>query len=759
MSISSIQRRRLFEEVTRVFYASGERPRLTDILSEVSRYFAKYPPGLPLRPTQGFAVDGQKTNLNLINEAFYGMQHNLSVAYESALEQTRDIMMITSVMQSNLERLRSRRSALVATIDDYLFTLFNSDGYYMSISDSFDDLNFTDLNLTSAFVDTTLGRVSLPANSTLSKPIAINEIGLAPSIKVLANGAPTNFRSTSPFLNAVDGLDNTIWAIEVETASPVEVICGLTMVIGSGTNPAYVSRIEFEPWGIQPVQTMIRTQDNNFTATRQGKETWNKNPTLVEEKIFIPRDVGEDMLFQLGFLGSDFDTKITTSATKMIFNDRARQVSKVSFFLRKKVPDYTIKTSSGKTMFRYIFGAKDITLTRQVYDQEAVFVSAPLSLPSDLVKDHVIDAVSILANHSEPTSTSLTYWVAPDLGDGTHDIGDYEWKKITPLEKVDKSPDSVVKFNGAITSIRDINSNPSAGQLQLIETATAAGTPAVQLNPSPHIIKGTDVWRIAEFSDEILPSSTVLEEGINTTRVMHVTGSETVANDLSFWADYVSGVSTAEVVYTRIDKGTGFFDGSVIGEDNRFVYIETFLETEAASELLLRNLRKSDGNARNWDVELYLNGRRVGDLPVGTDFLAIPWKFVEGLNQVIMLITIPVATDDAPRVYDGKIILMENSSLYDFGTVKLATWTYVDFFHMQYNEVDTPFSFTIREVGTNKKEIISRRKPTDNFRFKYAKATGNGPEAVRLKVDLKRSTGEPSVSPTLDLYRMRFLYA
>lgn len=759
MSISSIQRRRLFEEVTRVFYASGERPRLTDVLSEVSRYFAKYPPGVPLRPTQGFAVDGQKTNLNLINEAFYGMQHNLSVAYEAALEQTRDIMMITSVMQSNLERLRSRRSALVATIDDYLFTLFNSDGYYMSLSDSFDDLNYTDLSLTSAFVDTSLGRVSLPTNSALTKPVAINEIGLAPAIKVMANGKITNYRSISPFLNAVDGLDNTIWAIEVETASPVEVMCGVTMTIGSTTHPTEISRIEFDPWGIQPVQVMIRTQDSNFTTTRQGKETASKNQTLIEEKIFIPKDVGEDIFFQLGFLGSDFDTKVTTSASKMIFNDSARQASKISFFLRKKVPDYTIKTSSGKTMFRYIFGAKDITFTKQVYDQEAVFVSAPLRLPSDLVKDHVIDAVSILATHNIPTSTSLTYWVAPDLGAGTHDIGDFEWKKITPLEKVDKSPDSVVKFNGAITSVRDINSNPSSGQLQLIPTATAAGTPEAKLNPSPHIIKGTDVWRIAEFQDEVLPSSTVLEEGINTTRVMHVTGSTTEDNDLSFWADYVDGTSEAEVVYTRIDKGTGFFDGSVIGEDNRFVYIETFLETEAASELLLRNLRKSDGNARNWDLQLYLNGRKVGDLPQGTDFLAIPWKFVEGLNHIIMLVTIPVATDDAPRVYDGKIILMENSSLYDFGTVKLATWTYVDFFHMQYNEVDTPFSFTIREVGTNRKEIISRRKPTDNFRFKYAKATGNGPDAVRLKVDLSRSTGEPTVSPSLDLYRMRFLYA
>lgn len=762
MSIAGIQRRRLFEEVTRVFYASGEKPRLTDILAEVSRYFAKYPPGVPLRPMQGFAQNGQRSDLNLVNEAFYGMQHNLSVAYESALEQTRDIMMITSMMQSNLERLRTRRSKLVATIDDYLFTLFNSDGYYMSLSDTFDDLSSTDVALTSAFVDTSIGRLTLPTNSSLSKPVPLNKIGLAPNIVVRANGAKATYKTLSPFLNAVDGLDNTIWAIEIETDSPVEVIVGLTMVIGSAGATSQVTRIEYDPWGIQPVQTMIRTQDSSYTATRssgvESRTSGGANLSIAEGDIILPGDVNRDIYTAIGFVGDDFDKKTQTSASKMVFNDTSREVSKVNFFFRKKVPDYQVKTTSGATKHRYIFGAKDITLTYHVYDQEAVFVSSPLNLPSDLLSEHVIDAVSIVATSNIPANTALSYWVAPDL-DGSPDIGDFEWRKISPLEKVDKSPDSVVKFNGAITSIRDINSNPSTNELQLIPEATAAGTATAALNPSANIIQGTDMWRIAEFQDEILPSSAILEEGINTTRVLHVTGSTTLENDLAFWVDYVDGTLSAETVYNRIDRGTGFFDGSTIGEDNRFVYIETFLETEAATELVLRNIRKGDANARNWDVKVYLNGREVGNLPVDTDFLAIPWKFNEGLNQVIVLVTIPVATDDVPRVYDGKILLMENSSLYDFGTVKLATWTYVDFFHMQYNEVDSPFSFTIREVGTDKKEIISRRKPTDNFRLRYAKSTGSGPTAVRLKVDLKRSVENPSVSPSLDLYRMRFLYA
>ena len=139
MSISSIQRRRLFEELTRVLYSSGEKPRLTDILIEMSRYFDKYQPGLPVKPIEGWAVSGRRSDLDLINEAFYALQHNMSVAYESSIEQARDMMALTTLLQNALEQMRSKRTAIIAEIDDYLFSLFNTDGYFMSLSDTFNN--------------------------------------------------------------------------------------------------------------------------------------------------------------------------------------------------------------------------------------------------------------------------------------------------------------------------------------------------------------------------------------------------------------------------------------------------------------------------------------------------------------------------------------------------------------------------------------------------------------------------------------------
>lgn len=749
MSISGIQRRRLFEEVTRSFYSAGEKPRLADILTEVSRYFSKYPAGRPIRPIQGFAANGQRSNVDYVNQAFYAMQHNLSVAYEVALEQTQDIMMVTSILQSSLESLRIRRKSLISKIDDYLFTLYNADGYFLSLSDSFDDLSNTDLGLTSAFIDTSMGKVTLPAVSHLTRAIPVNQISPTPTITAVANGKRTVFKTLSPFINAVDGLGNTIWGIEIETDEPTEVIVIASIAIG-GETPAQISRIEFDPWGIEPVQMMVRT----YETSRAGTNTADTS----SQPISLPSEFQNVDLVAMGFRGTDFDSRIITSANKIVLADNLRRASAVNIMMRKTTPDYTTRTAAGTTKFRYIFGAKDITFTEHVYDQQAIYVSGPLTIPSDLSGEHVIDAVTLMAQGTAPTNTSLDYWVAADVEDAT-EIGEFEWKKINPLDRIDRGPESIVRFGGATTTSREIRRNPADNELQLIETKVATGTPQGEMNPSPYIVPGADIWRIAEFDDEILPSSAKLEEGINTIRILHTDLSDSVDNDLAYWAPYLSGASSASEVYSRIDLGLGFFDGGVIGEGGRFVYVETYLESATASELFIRNLRKNDPNSKFWDVKVFLNGTEIGTLDVGLDFLAVPWRFNEGLNHVILLVTIPESSPDAPRIYDGKITLMEDSSLYDFGTVKLATWTYVDYFHMQYNEVDSPLSFTIRETATSKKEIISRRPPTDNLRFKYAKQTGQGPDAVRIKVDLKRSSDNPSVTPSLDLYRLRFLYA
>ena len=85
--------------------------------------------------------------------------------------------------------------------------------------------------------------------------------------------------------------------------------------------------------------------------------------------------------------------------------------------------------------------------------------------------------------------------------------------------------------------------------------------------------------------------------------------------------------------------------------------------------------------------------------------------------------------------------------------MKLNTWDYVDFFQMKYNQVGQPPSFSIYN-----QEIISRRKPTTNFKVTYSRSNNDSPLAVRLRADLERPVNNPNISPVIDFYRLRFQY-
>ena len=278
-----------------------------------------------------------------------------------------------------------------------------------------------------------------------------------------------------------------------------------------------------------------------------------------------------------------------------------------------------------------------------------------------------------------------------------------------------------------------------------------------------------ELYRVAELNDDFVPASMVMEEGVNTTRILYnpieyTAGTGDIEGEsLSYWKDFVDGTSTSvSETYGRIDNSRKFFDGRDVAEDFVSVYVETNLEAIDDLELLFKSCKKADENSRAWAVKVYLNGVQVADMPVGEDEAVIPWKFNKGLNQIILLITIPEANNANPYITQGQIDLMAPNNLFDYGAVKLGTWTYADPFAVQYNEQGSPMTFTVYERniagGAKRKEIVSRRAPKDNLRLKYTRPSGTAPSAVRLRADLSRKASNPNVSPKLDLYRLRFLY-
>jgi hypothetical protein len=694
-----------------MLYSSGTRPTLGAIFARVSKYFARFPVGLPLPVSNAVAVSRQPSEVKAFNRAIAHVAENLDVLYEAVLEHVDEVMVLTGTLQGHLERLRARRRRVEAQVDDYLLSLHNTDGYYYSASDTFSDMALTDLSLTSAQVDVGAGYVTIPAIGGLSAKLPRAMVG-NPVISATVEGAPATAREVAPFAGALEeDLDNLVWAIEIDTNRPVEVVVQVDIPFVITSDLVELSRVDFTPYGVTPVQMYVETREE-------------------------PADLSTGQY-------RSFGNRISTSAERMVFTDQLRPVANMRLTLRKTAPDLTVDESGG-ARHRYIFGARQISFMHQVYDSDARFISARHSFPDELGEELVMDAVSLVVDDDVPEETSIDYYVAADDGEFVAEYSQLEWRQIYPVGRVEGT--SVVRFDGAQTYRRTIRSQPTGVEIPLIALDQSAGD-LTKRNPTPTIVPGADTYRLCAFVEPALPSSFVLEEGVNTSRISYVELTPAGVSNLDFWVTKLVDPLT-RIAYGRIDGGNDFFYGGDIGESNVSAFVETFVQTDVNRPTFLAEFIKGDLNSQAWDVRVYLNGREIGNLPAGVNRALLPWTLREGLNHVILLVNIPTGRSV------GTVRLMGDGDLFDFGIVKLATWTYVDLFDLRYNSVGQPTTFSLHNG-----EIVSRRRPTDNFRLTYAKATGEGPSGLRFRADFLREPNNPTLSPRLAEYRIRFSYA
>lgn len=725
-SIRTVQTERLLQDVVRTLYSSGRKPMMADVIQRMSQYFGTYPAGRPLPIPLRNIVDGMKSDPHKYNKLLQHLSVNIDVLYEVCLRQIQDVLQLTSSMQTDLDRLSHKRKRVETRIDDFLLSQHNTDGYYYSISDNFSDTSLTNLYLTSAQIDTDAGAVVLPTIGSTTTRVP-NSIIRTPSIQVFAGGVNTTHEELAPFTGALeDSLTNILWAFEVETDEPKEVVAHVDIKMGNEAgDPVNLSRIDIKPYGATPVQV--------FWQTRTEGE-WQ------------------------GFGG-----RIQTGTTKMVFGDSVRQVRDIRLTLRKLEPDYT-ENRNGTLLYKYLFGARELAFIYQVYENAARFVSSPLMMPEEYTNDAVIDAVSIDVDADTPGDCDLKFYVAPtDLAEFMPDeetgafppqpeLGDYIWREIIPIDSREPG-DKIIRFEGAITRTRMITEGPAVGDFQLLPSVNDG--PIQERNPTPSIIEGTNIYRIARIDDIPFENSLSLLEGVNTTRIYSRnldTAKPFQEIDLEYWADVFNN-ETPTLDYGRIDAGNEFFYGGDVGAVGKDVFVEAFIETERAWETFLKEFQKVDVRSQTWDVKVFLNGRPLGHLPVGTHRMQLPWNFRRGLNHIVLLVRIPISAGTSDP-FMGAVSLFGRGQLFEYGSVHLSRWEYVDMFTMRYNESGQPRTFTIHN-----NELISRRQPTTNYQLKYAVSTGEGPRAVIFRAEMSRTRNNPNVTPTLNAYRLRFLYA
>lgn len=732
MSIPAVQKATQIKESSRRLFSEGEKPFAEEIAKDTSNFFGKHSLGKPLSYGNFILKAGVTSDPKIINMLALSTVINLSILYQSAILQSKKVDILKNTLMMANKKLARRRNELEDIIDGYLLGSYNADGYFYSVVEKFNSVANSDLKLTSAFLDILSHSATIPSIASGSRKIDADELesaeiiafeslkspspnaeGSPNSSNGIAQRKPLGISSGYDFKNCLDTRDDTCYHASVFSSEEKSVTMQIDLSFKSSALPVVISRVEAELYGVTPAQMMIETFSNN------------------------------DSIFK------DFGSGVISGTERLVFIDAPRNITTLRIFLRKDKADIVKDIGSGKK-YEYIFGFKNLFITKSMYDNSATLVSQPFSLPQQDYGDAYIDAVSLEVDSITPEGTALEYFVASD--DGSQNwIDDFAWKRIDPINGP-QTNSNLVKFDGISNAVKMIRSNPLDDDLQLIPIDTTA-TSYIARNPSPSIVQDTNVYRIAAFDEDFVPGTIKLEEGIDTTRIYYVNRSDLAKqNGLSFWQDRLSQPTT-KVTYGNINNGSGFFYGGDIGENGKSVYLETYLESDSAQKNIIKDFKKLDSNSLLWDVRVFLNGSEVAHLETGIESKTVPWMFKKGLNHIALCIDIPSSGASNSTPYLGSLDIMAGDKIGSYGTTKLANWSYVDIFKLRYNEVGTPYTFSIFN-----NEIVSRRKPTNNLRLKYAKPTGFSPSGIRFRCNFIRSSNAQAVTPVLNSYRLRFSY-
>lgn len=724
MSIQQVQTKNILELIAKSYLADGKSPLLDDILRYLHRFFAEQPAGLP------FSLDAQlidtanaKSDPEVVNAMMAMLITNTDILYETCFTLIEQILMQNTLLRNKLEMVRVKNALLSSKLDDYLLGISNSDGYFYSFSDNFSTTEFTDFRFTSSFVDVQSGATMIPAVSARSRVIPNSRIA-ARSLRVFdAEGESLQFTQKTRLADAFDGLTNTAWMVEVKTNNPGPISLELEIDLGNATSDNILTKIEVDPLGTIPMQIGI-----NGNYIKEGRD--------IERRPFSNH------------------IKTTSVRRSFVPDVPQKDLLGLHFQLKKNTPDYYINNATERVAV-YLFGFKELVLSEQYFDPEARFVSAPIQIDPDLGEDTPIDAVSVMVEDDVPFGTAVRYFVAADVEDAEI-LDDFNWIEIRPILDSNQLSSQIVRFDGTQKITRDIRLVPRLpSDLQLINLNNT-NVDLARRNPTPSYFTGFDTYRIANFhAESFIPNTLKLEEGINTTKIYYTDlNTDSIAKGFDFWSQVLDNPSMYTTTYGETESGYGFLYGADIGENGKSVYSETYMYVDHDMPVILKECRKGDPNSKTWNVKVFLNGREIASLPVGTDKITVPWKFREGKNHIVVMAEIPDVTLETSAPYIGIFDIMTDANLSDYGTVKLDDWHYVDIYKFQTNLTNDSKAFTIYN-----NEIVSRRKPTNNFRVSYNTSTEKAPEAIRFRADFTRESAFSHVTPILDSYRLRFSYA
>jgi hypothetical protein len=557
----------------------------------------------------------------------------------------------------------------------------------------------------------------------------LNKVNNA-SLEVFVDSKKVDTISSVDFSNVFNGLNNSEWKYQYE--SPSIGVCTLKVVVpvSSLGGVSGISLVEGKINSQKPVDVSLLVSNTNDSSNNISMSRSSK---------------------------SDYDSFSFSFATT--------RASSVEIFLTKVEPDYTLNVS-GQIKYVYDFRIEELIITAPYYDASAVFVSNPISLPSEQNTTLAIDSVHFDAVDQVPPGTSISYYIAADNGTQVL-IDDYSWVPVSPSSLKNATNSNVVSFSGT-NKIQSKVISSSAGNIQsTFEEMIRIPRSETFNNPiknyfyeNDSLENGFNLYRLAKFPKDSEPYDAYILENTDSNQVsIYVVNGTSL--DRGSWQQVLSGSRTDLQVsksYASLNTAQEFYQAPNIPYGSIYLTTNIYMEN---SVTMTKNFLKSL-SAQFWDIEVYLNGVQIstsGSLAPGVLTSSLTWNFKKGENTIAIIIN--KSTNDTSGVrtpFNGSISLMEGTHLLSIPNAQVyrnyLSFVKIEDLRNKYSNIDNVFSVINWE---NNKEIVYRRTEEikDGTKVYYLTNNGKSPSSVRVRADLFRGA-DSYTAPAVLSYTLKF---
>lgn len=730
MSLANVQKRRFLETIYKIYYSLGSAPSNTEVLSIYSRYFSRFNPGQSIPVPYDDLTTQSIINQDDLNRIMVHILFNLDVIYENYYEQIEELYEIINAYNARIDSIKSKRAEIEKKVDDHLFAIRNTDGFYYSSTNAFNNIDLTDIKFTTAFVDTSSRKVTIPKlTSGLFNYIGnLFNSSSSGKISIIFEGSEV-YSNDEDVSNVFNGLSNSQWSYTHKSASIGLCTLKLRLVVQAFDNP--ISLVEGKLSSQKPVDIAVILVNQNDI---------NESQTMFKTQQ------------------NDYD--------KFSFNFSPEATSVVELYLTKSEPDYAV-TENDQIMYHYDFRIDELIITAPYYDSSASFVSSAISLPAQNNDKLTIDAVSLTTNDEIPNGTDIVYYISEDNPSASQ-LYDFNWKPISPSNLRNPNSPTVINFQGTDSVNASLISSEAGSILSTQQTMYAIPRAVEYNNPIPNYfyqndssVLGFNVYRLCKFASGIKPYESYILENVDE-KQLNVSISYGSSLDKQTWQDVITGQRT-DIVYTTtsstIRNVQTFFEASNINFGSIRLSTNIFAERNIdITDEFLKSLA-----AQYWDIKVYLNGSEITSpgslLSPGSLSSSLSWKFKKGINDLVIIINKSTNnTSGVETAFNGTIALFKNRNLLSIpGLTVFKNYLYevkIEDLRTYYSNTDNVYSIINYE---NNYEIVYRRtNPIETgSRINYLVNRDNAVNSIRVRADLFRGNNAYS-APAINSYTLKF---